>query len=369
MTLRHLFCCVIDIYKRHSYDRSILELVQGKEGIIMRLSGLEKKQLWIFAAVAYGVTLLMGGFMWYGYASGMDISAFPNAQMLYPAAGVALLYLVTKKNDEMLPKRFFTVYLILTVLSIFCAVGSVLVDANIMLAAIQLLIVIGSVLCWIFLLSEKKEKRVAYGLKYRNGKLSAICVLLFVLLYILRTVVSSAIYGEMDVLAEVATSPTTWMMLLIIAFNFFLSFIAFFGEEYGWRYYLQPLLQKRYGKRWGVLFVGIVWGLWHLPINIFYYNKPSDGLISVLAQQITCITLGIFFAWAYMKTQNIWVPVVLHFLNNNLIPIISGNYSSDVIQGQEIAWGDLIPALILNGVIFGVFLFSKVFKKSLDTAM
>lgn len=32
-------------------------------------------------------------------------------------------------------------------------------------------------------------------------------------------------------------------------------------------------------------------------------------------------------AYVYMKTENIWVPVAVHFLNNNLIPVFAGNYT------------------------------------------
>ncbi len=50
----------------------------------------------------------------------------------------------------------------------------------------------------------------------------------------------------------------------------FLSFLPFFGEEYGWRYYLTPALQSRFGARRGALAVGVLWGLWHLPLNLFF---------------------------------------------------------------------------------------------------
>ena len=50
------------------------------------LSRLEKKQLKIFIIVAYGITFLMGGLMAYGNGRQLDVSAFPNAQMMYPAA-------------------------------------------------------------------------------------------------------------------------------------------------------------------------------------------------------------------------------------------------------------------------------------------
>lgn len=87
------------------------------------------------------------------------------------------------------------------------------------------------------------------------------------------------------------------------------------------------------------------------------------GLISVFGHQITCITLGIFFAYAYMKTGNIWVPTILHFLNNNLIAVLAGNISEEVIEGQDMYWSDLLPALLINGILFGIFLLVKEFRK------
>lgn len=289
----------------------------------MKLSQIQKKQLGIYVIIAYGITFLMGLPMGLGYNRGLDVSVFPNAQMMYPAAGVMLAYLITEKGKAELPKRFFITYLAATVLMLASAVGSVLLPDITWMGICNLVMVGGSVLAWIMLLTEKKEKRIAYGLKGKNIKASVFCVLLFVGLYLLRAVLSYAVSGQMSAVGEIAGNPMTWIMAGSLIINFFLVFIAFFGEEYGWRYYLQPLLQSRFGKRRGVILLGVVWGLWHLPVNFFYYS-PGTGLISAAGQQITCITLGIFFAYAYMKTENIWVPVVLHFLNNNLVPIITG---------------------------------------------
>ena len=56
----------------------------------MKWTELEKKQLIIFALIAFGLPILMGILMGYSYFQGNDVSTFPNAQMYYPAAGVML---------------------------------------------------------------------------------------------------------------------------------------------------------------------------------------------------------------------------------------------------------------------------------------
>ncbi|MDD3278768.1 MAG: type II CAAX endopeptidase family protein [Lachnospiraceae bacterium] len=330
----------------------------------MKYTRIQKKQLLIYILVAYGIPYLMGFLMWYGYGQGTDLSAFANAQMMYPAAGVILAFLVTKREEEIqLPKRFFITYLVITAVMLLLSIASVVVPmGTLWMGMISSAIIVGSIIAWIMLLTEKKEKRKAFGLRAARWKSSLFCILLFVVLYFARTAIAYALGGQISMMGDIFTSRNTWIMLAVLPVNFFLVFVAFFGEEYGWRYFLQPMLQKRFGLRAGVILLGVLWGIWHLPINFFYYS-PGSGLASAAGQQITCITLGIFFAYAYMKTQNIWVPVILHYLNNNLVPIITASYGADVLQNQQTSWSALLPALLLNGLVFGFFLLAKEFRK------
>ncbi len=226
----------------------------------------------------------------------------------------------------------------------------------------QVLIIGASIACWILLLLTKKEKRRSYGLCWNKSAASWFCIVLFVGVYLFRTVLVVLWSGQISAFGMIAKNPNTWLMLAALPVNFFFGFTAFFGEEYGWRYYLQPLMQKRFGMRGGVLLLGVVWGIWHLPVDLFYYTQDSQ-LLMVLSQQITCITLGIFFAYAYMKTENIWVPVILHYLTNNLVPIVSGVYTASVFENQSLTWGELLMSFIVNGLIFGMFLFAKPFRR------
>ena len=338
----------------------------------MKMTQMEKKQLMIFIFVAYGVTYVLGILMWAFYGTGADLSVFPNAQMLYPAAGVMLAYLVTKKGDRNLPKGLFVFFILLTAVLMVCSILSVFMprtmqsgetEVSAWLMIVQVLLILGSVIFWILLLAAGNERRAVYGLKGKNWKTSFLCILLFFVLYSIRMGISSAVSGQLGAFGAVWADPSTWIYLFSMILNFFLVVAAFFGEEYGWRYYLQPIMQKRFGLRGGVLLLGVVWGLWHLPIDFFYYTTPDMGLAACVSQQITCIFIGIFLAYMYMKTENIWVPVVVHFMNNNLIPMFAGDYSAEVLQGQAIYWSDLLPALVLNLVIFGWFLFLKPFRK------
>lgn len=320
----------------------------------------EKKQLKVFLLIAFILPYLLGILMGYAHYKGMDVSCFPNAQMYYPAAGVMVAILLLHKEDLLVPKRFYICFIILTFIMVLLTVGSVLVPDMPGLMVMNYIIVLGSAVSWIFLLSESKEKRAAYGLRGTHIKTSIVLVTLFVVLYLGRIFLSSLLDGRLRETLSIFKDPMFYAVTLSLPLNFFLVFTAFFGEEYGWRYYFTPYLQKYFGKIKGVLLLGVLWGIWHLPINVFYYS-PDSWLQSILAQQSTCIAIGIFFTYAYMKTNNIWVPVIMHFLNNNLIAAL--NYgSTSAISNQLIGWNDLIVLIVVNTILFVPFILMKEYR-------
>ena len=102
---------------------------------------------------------------------------------------------------------------------------------------------------------------------------------------------------------------------------------------------------------------------WHLPLDFFFYVTPDKGVIMTINQIITCVGIGIFMGYVYMKTENIWAPVIVHFLNNNLALVISGEFSADALMNQSVTWGDIPIALLTNGLLFGLFLFAKQYRE------
>jgi membrane protease YdiL (CAAX protease family) len=344
-----------------------------EEGGIEMSSKTEKRQLEIFVVITYGIPYLMGILMWYGSVKQINLSAFPNTQMLYPAMGVMFAFLLTRRKDTDMPRAFYRGYILITLISIVITVLSVLFpdkeitmpggNVSVWLLGIQIILIIGNVLCLVCLLAAGKKKRAAYGLRWKKGKATVCCILIFLGLYFLRAALGYVAMGQFTSFLEILKSPMAWITIATLPLSFALGYIAFFGEEYGWRYYLQPILQKRFGARKGVLILGVVWGIWHLPLDFFFYVTPDKGVIMTISQIITCVGIGIFMGYVYMKTENIWAPVIVHFLNNNLALVISGEFSADVLMNQSVSWGDIPIALLTNGLLFGLFIFAKQYRE------
>ena len=74
------------------------------------------------------------------------------------------------------------------------------------------------------------------------------------------------------------------------------------------------------------------------------------------------MTLGVFFTFAYEKCgKNIWLPVVLHYLNNSMVLVWTGTAD---ISNQIIGWGDVAISAIMYGGVFLPFLAAKCYRKN-----
>ena len=321
-----------------------------------------KRELTVFAVCAYAVPFLMMPLLYICLQNGRDTSIFANAQMFYPAAGVMLAFLLARRPDT--PKRFYIFYLLVTAIMLVMSVLSAAAPRGEWLYIANIVIVIASVLGWIFLLTEKKTKREAYGLRLHGKLLTALGICVYFLVVKTGMVFLSMAMQGGDSWAEYLAywrTAAPWVMAVVLVPNFFLSFLPFFGEEYGWRYYLTPALQSRFGARRGALAVGVLWGLWHLPLNLFFYS-PETSLQSIAAQLVVCVTLGVFFTFAYEKCgKNIWLPVVLHYLNNSMVLVWTGTAD---ISNQIISWTDVAISAIMYGVVFLPFLAAKCYRKN-----
>ena len=98
-------------------------------------------------------------------------------------------------------------------------------------------------------------------------------------------------------LGEFRWSEATWfvyLMLLLIAVPVTLFT---FGEEYGWRGYLLPRLLPL-GEIRATLLLGMVWGLWHLPLLLAGLNYPGVNVwLAIFAFLFVTVALSFTYTW------------------------------------------------------------------------
>lgn len=295
------------------------------------LDTYDRKRLACFFGMAFGALILMWPYKLFLFKNGYDVFVFGGGSIyryfavLLPAAGVMLGLIVTGKGEKHIP-RFIKAYVVALIAETLCCICSwIAPDHSVWYKIGKAVIYLGSAAVLLCMCLDGEKTRSEYGLSWPTGKTAAslYVIFLFILVYVGKTFADIWIRGELklwysEVQAENFSLNHTITMLMLPCV-FLVDFIGYFGEEYGWRYFLQPLCQKKFGVVGGTLAVGFIWGVWHIPMdwpmevvggNVFVFN--------VLGKIAYCTMIGMFIAFAYMVTKNFWVPIIIHFLNNNI---------------------------------------------------
>jgi membrane protease YdiL (CAAX protease family) len=90
------------------------------------------------------------------------------------------------------------------------------------------------------------------------------------------------------------------------------------GEEVGWRGFAHPRLRERYGALSGSLLLGLLWGLWHVPMFLLANLEP--GMVALLV--VVFLPAGsVVFGWFFERTRgSLVIAILLHMgahLNNS----------------------------------------------------
>ncbi len=81
------------------------------------------------------------------------------------------------------------------------------------------------------------------------------------------------------------------------------------NEELGWRGFALPQLQRSYNALYSSLAVGIVWGLWHLPL--FWAQAPGYDILPFHWYLVNTVALSVIFTWVFNSTSGSVLLVIL----------------------------------------------------------
>ncbi len=110
-------------------------------------------------------------------------------------------------------------------------------------------------------------------------------------------------------LALIAAAQLAFALTLAVPINAIFAF----GEEFGWRGYLQPRLMALLGYWPGLIAHGAIWGFWHAPlIFLIGYNYPGHPWLGVPLFVIAGVLLGMVFGWLRLASDSVVPPTVAH---------------------------------------------------------
>ena len=97
----------------------------------------------------------------------------------------------------------------------------------------------------------------------------------------------------------------------------FVNSIIAFGEEFGWRGYLLPKLMP-FGKAKAYIIIGLVWGLWHLPLLAVGFNYPGANLfLSIPVFMVLTCMLSLYINELSLRYRSSIIASWLHGIFNS----------------------------------------------------
>ena len=339
------------------------------------------KQVGLFLGLTFGLTYLLDLILYLtiGYSQHPATTMLLQVQMLIPAAVAIALQIFVFGNSpnyrlKESPRWFFYYYLAYTVIYALLAVSVLIVPEPIYATVANLLGLVlsigGLVLIVILRLVSGKDVFARAGLSGGKVRQWVVFGLALALIYVLMTGLNVlfALGQPVDVQAmltqaaggassELQAIPTSGLLLLIgvqsLLLGPFLGLLIAFGEEYGWRGYLQGELIKM-GKIRGILLLGVIWGLWHAPVIMMGHNYPGYPLLGVLVMILYTVGLGFFLGYAMLKTGSVWMAAYLHALNNSIASflMVAVYMPDDPIYSFGVGlYGIIIWAIVVVGLL------------------
>lgn len=302
-------------------------------------SGVNWRQVGLFVGVTFTLTWLLDLFLWLtvGYispAAGLML----QLQMLLPAFSVMVLGLFFFRGSPLNlrrlhgPARWFVFYyLAYTLIYTLLSIGAVMLHQQFPVFSLTGLAVtlLGLLLVVALRVFRGRDALASIGLVWGKPRYWLLFGAGFVLFYGSQTLLNY-LFGlghSVDVgplAAQAGMPPDAFLIAAAIQTVLvapFLGLVIAFGEEYGWRGYLQGELVKM-GRVRGILLVGIIWGVWHAPVIAMGHNYPGYPVLGPILMVAYTVALAYVLGYAVLKSGSVWLAAFLHALNNGVYSLL-----------------------------------------------
>ena len=294
-----------------------------------------------FLGLTFGLTYLLDLAIYLsGGLSRPGMTTVLQLQMLLPAFSAILLGLRFFPESPIYHTRtagrgrwFYTYFLVLTGIFALAALWVSLAPGKASLTAasitVQVLALLGLIFLIVLRFTAGREAMDRVWLTWGNWRYWLFFGLAVVAYYVLQAVLN-AVTGLGGATLSLSSpmpaglSPKAYLIVggvQSVLLAPFLAIVIAFGEEYGWRGYLQTELFKM-GRVRGVLLLGVIWGAWHWPVILMGYNYPGYPLPGVLLMTLYTVGLAVVLGYAVLRSRSVLLSAYLHALNNQVVAFI-----------------------------------------------
>lgn len=274
------------------------------------------KELLQFFTLTIILTLIVASLIfWYANAN-KDYNGLAVIMMFIPATSASLV--MYQNNKTTYPKLLVQYFIIAYLLGIILYIVQYFVKAD--FASMLLMCII---LAFLIVVSKlKKSDRDQFdicstkNLTRKNFFIFISLIIIFYwIIYLYNGLFFKTNLSSLDYLVGLL------QMSISSALFGFISFGQFFGEEYGWRSFLQPRLTTLFKTRitkiiFTILITGIVWGIWHTALQYNYLEDKSLFISNMLMYICFTITMSSAMYFIYAKFKNVIYCAILHLLHN-----------------------------------------------------
>ncbi len=122
-------------------------------------------------------------------------------------------------------------------------------------------------------------------------------------------------------------------------------------EEIGWTGFAFPRMHRCLGPFKAAILLGLLWGLWHLPVVNFLGVATPHGrywLPYFLAFTFAMSAIRILICWLYTRTGSVALAQLFHISSTGALVVLS---PPRVTPAHETAWYALYGAVLWLGIL------------------
>lgn len=167
-------------------------------------------------------------------------------------------------------------------------------------------------------------------------------------LYLVLLVPPAAILLTLTVL-KVTVSPSFapgWQL-----FGLPIGLVAGFFEEIGWTGFAYPRLRASLGAVGGAVLLGVLWGIWHMPVidSLGAASPHGAAWPAYFAAFVVLVTaVRCLICWAYERTGSVALAQLIHASFTGTLILFSAPH---VTPAQEATWYFAYAGLMWVGLI------------------